>query len=137
MTQELTEKNTYKDNEGRVIFVEKKDFWKYVESRHLSQKDVLNLSPDNKLKFFLKWKHGFTDSRINEEIEFTKESLSFRDKHVPLDQIDPSMRQWIKNEREFNSYCQSIKSQIGLSAPPQEVQDAAKQYGGIVVGYKD
>ena len=96
------------------IFTQVKNFWKYIEHRFNGRKEVMRLTADNKRKLFLKWKHGFENPVANEEIESTKRMLYFRDKDIPLNLISKNLKQWIKNEREFESYCTAIESQFGM-----------------------
>lgn len=123
--------------DGYDVGIDKKDFWDYILSKGLSREKISGLSFKLKNEFFLKWKHGLSDAHANEEIEATKQMLYHRDKNIPLENVPIGWREWIKKEREFETYCMSIKSQIGIfeKSKPKEIEDVAKELGVEVVGY--
>lgn len=125
-----------------MTFTVQKDFWQYVAAKRITRDQVMKMTAENRWKFFLRWKHGMSDHNVNEEFEMTKRMLYKRDKDVPLDNIPLDWRGWIKNERDFEHYCQGIKNEIGLGPPPPkdpvttqdaEIGELVEAVGGTLI----
>lgn len=142
----ISERNV-KDDFGRAICYQNKDFWKYVETkRHkgqiMTKQDVFKLTHQERESFFMKWKHGMTDMNVNWEFEYSLLQFlrNFRD--VSIDAIDPYFRQAVIDRRIFEEYCDKIKGEIGLWTGKKptvapEVQELIDAVGGTVVGQVD
>lgn len=108
----INNKKFFNTNDPRIFLdeqncpyaIEKKGFWEYVQNKGLTKAQVLSLSPENKRKFFIKWKHGLDNPIANEDIESTKQYLRNLD----------------DKENKFEKYCDAIKGEIGLGAPVQK-----------------
>lgn len=133
---------TEKDELGRIICTQYKDFWAYVATKKYAGKEwtkqeVLKLSPERREEFFMKWKHGMNDMNTNWEFEYSTRTFLKNFHDMPLDQIDPYFRYSIKVKREFEEYCEKIKGEIGLWSRkpevPPEVQKLIDSVGGSVV----
>lgn len=146
MTQQTAEahisESNVKDEFGRSICVQNKDFWKYVENKKrrgnfMTKQDLLKLDPQERENFFIKWKHGMTDMNVNWEFEYSLIQFLRNFKDVPLDAIDPYFRQSVIDRRSFEEYCEKIKSEIGLYSGrrevPPEIKQLTDQVGGTVV----
>lgn len=99
---ETNDKRVFRDNNGNYYGIKYVDFWQYVDSNGLKRNDIKFLSPENKRKFFLKWKHGLNDPRANEDIEGTKKYI----------------RQLTGELTDFDKYCEQIEEEIGLKLKP-------------------
>lgn len=126
-----------KDDFGRDTCMQFKDFWAYLVKKKMTREDVLKLKPDSREAFFMKWKHGMSDSNTNWEFEYTLRSFLKNFKDITMDKIEPSYRIIVKNRREFECYCDSIKDQINLWSGkrevPQEVQQLVDSVSGTLV----
>lgn len=114
--------------------VQYKDFWAYVEKKRTTKLELLKLKPERREEFFMKWKHGMSDMNTNWEFEYTLRAFLRSFKDTPLDAIDPHFRTAVKIRREFDSYCDSIKHQLGLwtgkKDMPEEVKRLLDQVNG-------
>src|SRR5258708_4762146 len=99
---------------GAVTFTQHKEFWTYVNKKGVQREDIMKLSNEKKLEFFLKWKHGMSNPAANEELEETKIGLYYRDRDIAMDKIPLPWQDWVKSERDFESYCYQIKQELGL-----------------------
>lgn len=142
MTQTATlavEESTTKDNFGRDICTQNKDFWAYLSRKRMTREDVLKLKPEQREIFFMKWKHGLNDMNVNWEFEYSLRGFIKSFKDVPLEQIEPSFRDIVKTRREFETYCDSIKNQISLWTGQAkrevvpELQELVDMTGGTLV----
>jgi len=117
MTRTLIDKerNIFKDDFGRSICVENKDFWQYCKKKNITLAEIQRLSMAKKREFFLHWKHGLTDPHVNEEIESSEWASYGSEMNTPEDKLDPYFKERIIAWRNFEKYCLSIKQQIGLA----------------------
>lgn len=127
-----------KDEFGRLICTQYKDFWAYVEKKKMVKNDLFKLNAERREEFFMKWKHGSNDINSNWEFEHSLRYFlkSFQD--MPVDDIDPYFRASVIVRRKFEEYCDIIKAEIGLwngkkPEVPPEVQKLVDSVGGTVV----
>lgn len=137
MSQTAVKEITKKDEVGRIVCIQYKDFWAYVERKKMTKADLLKMKSDKREDFFIKWKHGMDDINTNWEFEYSLRSFLKNFKDIDLSDIDPYFKESVKIRREFDSYCESIKQQIGLwtgkKEVPPEVQKILDSVGGTMV----
>ncbi len=107
--------NVFKDDFGRAICVENKDFLQYCNKKNMTIADLLKLSPTKREEFFLKWKHGLNDPHVNKEIEYAVMAEYHKDLHMQIADIDPYFQDSVINRRAFESYCAVIKKQLQIN----------------------
>ena len=107
-------KDLYIDDQGRYIFIEKKDFWGYCKSKNISLAEILRMSIAKRKEFFLHWKHGLTDPHVNEEIENSEWACYGSEMETLEDKLDSYFKERIISWRNFEKYCYPIKQTIGL-----------------------
>lgn len=123
--------------QGCVSAVHVKDFWAYVEKKKLTRDALLKLKADKREEFFMRWKHGMTDMNSNWEFEYSCRTFLRNFHGLDLNDVDPYFRSSLKIKREFDSYCDAIKIQIGLWSGkrevPPEVQEVVDAVGGTLI----
>lgn len=143
MTQAAVKEAITKNELGYTTAIQYKDFWAYIEKKKMTRHDILKLKSEKREDFFMKWKHGMSDMNTNWEFEYSLRAFLRNFKELDLNDIDPYFKNSVKIRREFDSYCDSIKHQIGLwtghkdsgNTPelPDEIKQLAASVGGTVI----
>lgn len=129
-----------KDEIGRIICTQYKNFWFYVDKKKLTKADLLKMKSERREEFFMKWKHGMNDPNTNWEFEYALRAFlkSFQNDQDSI--IDPYFKDSVIVRRKFEEYCDSIKREINLWAGnqivPDEVKQLVDQVGGMMVSYE-
>lgn len=140
--------STIIDQKGTRYAVHNKDFYAYLQKKDLKLEDVIKMTPQQKEQFFLRWKHGMTDLNTNRDFEYTLQMFIKNFEGMALEAVDPYFQESLRSRREFEQYCELIKTQIRLwqrtARPieqhkelPKEIKDLVGTIGGTVFSFED
>ncbi len=89
-------------------------FEEWIESRYGNLDKFNTLSKKDKYKLFLRWKWGFTDERVNEELDSNEKEILYRFKDSDLNELSEVLKFHLNHKRQFDRICYDTKIKIGL-----------------------
>jgi len=102
--------------------IKKKSFWDYAGSKQ----DLMRLSPQDREKVFLRWKHGSKDHEANLAVELTDRYLLSRITDENVEKMNEYDKWFWTTERKWDSHCMKIKEEIGIIAKSDKTQQFLK-----------
>lgn len=104
------------------IVIKKKSFWDYAGNRQ----ELMRLSPQDREKVFLRWKHGSKDHEANLSVELTDRYLLSRITDENLEKMNEYDKWFWTSERKWDYKCTKIKEEIGLVAKSDKTEQFLK-----------
>ncbi len=93
------------------------------------------LDVKDKETVFLRWKHGFSEDRVNQELEASERAMIAQIGEYDLKDSDPGVRFHVQNLISFHRHCTELKKRYGISQLdpddiPQEFETAKRVFLG-------